>query len=196
MGRRTFQCWAGPRLGRRSRGPLLLQKLSKTPFETMKYLAKDAAWMKSETNGELLGALAKVTYHLRREKGESFRSFFGRWVVAMRKVTEHGATLPEKYIGFLLINALNVQDPDIKSLVSFTRGPSSRKRSGTGCANEAAGFSGCNGATPGEGEQALLRGRPGRPRGGGRRAAHDGGGPEGPKRRQRRRCSRRHGRGR
>ena len=125
----------------RSRGPLLLQKLSKTPFETMKYLAKDQAWMKSETNGEdlidlmekpevfgedrdedLLGALAKVTYHLRREKGETYRSFFGRWDVAMRKVTEHGVTLPEKYIGFLLINALNLQDSDIKSLVFFTQG--------------------------------------------------------------------------
>ena len=125
----------------RSRGPLLLQKLSKTPFETMKYLAKDQSWMKSETNGEdlidlmekpevfgedrdedLLGALAKMTYHLRREKGETYRSFFGRWDVAMRKVTEHGVTLPEKYIGFLLINALNLQDSDIKSLVSFTQG--------------------------------------------------------------------------
>ena len=125
----------------RTRGPLLLQKLSKTPFESMKFLAKDSTWMSSETNGtdlidmmdkpdlfgedrdeDLLGALARVTYHLRRERGEGFRAFFGRWDVAMRKVTEHGVTLPEKYIGFLLINALNLQDNDIKALVSFTQG--------------------------------------------------------------------------
>lgn len=36
----------------RTRGPLLLSKLSKTPFETMKFLAKDNNWMQSETNGE------------------------------------------------------------------------------------------------------------------------------------------------
>ena len=75
---------------RRTRGPLLLQKLSKTPFETMKHLAKDGQWMESDRNGEellefmdlpqnfgddrdedLLSALAKVTYHLWRIKDES-----------------------------------------------------------------------------------------------------------------------------
>ena len=63
-----------------------------------------------------------MTYHLRRERGEGYRAFFGRWDVAMRKVAEHGVALPEKYIGFLLINALNLQDADIKALVSFTQG--------------------------------------------------------------------------
>ena len=33
----------------RTRGPLLLQRLAKVPFETMKFLAKDRKWMASET---------------------------------------------------------------------------------------------------------------------------------------------------
>ena len=35
----------------RTRGPLLLQKLTRTPFESMKHLARDKDWMMSETNG-------------------------------------------------------------------------------------------------------------------------------------------------
>jgi len=38
----------------RTRGPLLLQKLSKTPFEAMKHLARDTNWMQSDRNGEEL----------------------------------------------------------------------------------------------------------------------------------------------
>ena len=68
-------------------GSLLLQKLSKVPFETMKFLARDKRWMENPDNGEelidtmdkaeyfgddrnedLLSALAKVTFHGRREK--------------------------------------------------------------------------------------------------------------------------------
>ena len=125
----------------RTRGPLLLQRLAKVPFETMKFLAKDRKWMASETNGEdlidlmdkaeyfgddrdedLLGALAKITYHVRREKQEAHRQFFNRWETAMRKVAEHKVFLPDKYIGFLLVNALNLTEPEIKSLLNYTRG--------------------------------------------------------------------------
>ena len=125
----------------RTRGPLLLQKLSKTPFEAMKYLAKDPQWMSSDRNGEellalmdkpenfgedkeedLISSLAKVTYHLRRGRDESNRAFFSRWDQAMRKVTEHRVQLPEKFVGFLLINALNMTDNDIKALLNFSRG--------------------------------------------------------------------------
>ncbi len=125
----------------RTRGPLLLQKLSKTPFETMKFLARDSAWMESATNGDdllammdrseyfgddkdedLLGALAKITYHVRRERGESHRDFFNRWETAMRKTREHNVTLPEKYTGFLLINALALSESDIKAMLNYTRG--------------------------------------------------------------------------
>ena len=125
----------------RARGPLLLQKLTKTPFETMKYLARDRAWMTSDGNGDelialmelpenfgedreedLLAALAKITFHLRRGKDEHFRAFFSRWDVAMRKVTEHSVVLPERYVGFLLINALVLSDADIKSLLNYSRG--------------------------------------------------------------------------
>jgi len=41
----------------RTRGPLLLQKLSKTPFEAVKHLARDSSWMTSEKKGEELLAL-------------------------------------------------------------------------------------------------------------------------------------------
>ena len=125
----------------RTRGPLLLQKLSKTPFEAMKYLARDQNWMSNERNGEellrimnlpenfgedqeedLLSSLAKVTYHLRRGRDEGHRAFFSKWDQAMRKVTEHRVVLPDQYVGFLLINALNLSDSDIKSFLNFSRG--------------------------------------------------------------------------
>ena len=125
----------------RTRGPLLLQRLSKVPFESMKHLARDSAWMASSTNGEelirlmdqaeyfgedrdedLLSALSKITYHIRREKNEQHRSFFNRWEVSMRKVNEHHVSLPEKYVGFLLINALCLADSDIKAMLNYTRG--------------------------------------------------------------------------
>ena len=121
--------------------PLLLQKLSKTSFEAMKHLARDTNWMQSDRNGEelldlmnqpenfgddqdedLLSSLAKITYHLRRGRDEGHRSFFSKWDQAMRKVTEHKVVLPDKYVGFLLINALNLNDTDIKSYLNFSRG--------------------------------------------------------------------------
>lgn len=124
-----------------SRGPLLLQRLTKNPFDTMKYLAKDPMWMKSKDNGpqlidlmdqadmfgedrdeDQLSALARITFHLRREKGENYRQFFTKWDNAMRKVNEHNIQLPDRYIGFLLINALVLSDSDIKSMMNYTRG--------------------------------------------------------------------------
>ena len=105
----------------------------------MKFLAKDTKWMQSDTNGEelinmmdlseyfgddrdedLLSALAKVTYHVRREKNEAYRTFFNRWESAYRKVTEHKVQLPDKYIGFLLIQALCLNDQEIKSMMNFS----------------------------------------------------------------------------
>ena len=107
----------------------------------MKFLARDSSWMSSATNGEdllalmdrseyfgddkdedLLGALAKITFHVRRERGESHRDFFNRWETAMRKTREHNVTLPEKYTGFLLINALALSESDIKAMLNYTRG--------------------------------------------------------------------------
>ena len=124
-----------------TRGPMLLQKLSGTPFEAMKHLAKDDLWMRSSNNGErllelmslpenfgedqdedLIASLSKITFHLRRTKDESHRTFFSRWETAMRKVTEHRVHLPDQYVGFLLINALNLTEGDIKNLLNYTRG--------------------------------------------------------------------------
>ena len=125
----------------KTHGPLLMQKLSKVPFEATKFLAKDQEWMNNPKNGEalvdlmdkadmfgedkeedLLSSLARVTYHLRREKTEGHRAFFSRWDVAMRKVAEHRIKLPDLYVGFLLINAMALTENEIKNLLNYTRG--------------------------------------------------------------------------
>ena len=72
-----------------ARGPMLLKSLSGTPFDDLKHLSRDEAWMQSETNGDelirlmdskelygddaredMLASLVKVTYGLRRTRGE------------------------------------------------------------------------------------------------------------------------------
>ena len=75
-----------------------------------------------DTEEELLAALAKVTYHLRRHRDESCRQFFTRWDDAVRKIEEHRVQLPDKYLGFLLVNALQMSDADIKAMLAFGRG--------------------------------------------------------------------------
>ena len=38
----------------KARGPMLLKSLSNMPFDDLKHLAQDAAWMNEDNNGELL----------------------------------------------------------------------------------------------------------------------------------------------
>ena len=66
--------------------------------------------------------MSRVTYHLRRLKGEDWREFFSRWDTALRKVHQHVIQLPEEYEGFLLINALLLTDMETKNLLNFTHG--------------------------------------------------------------------------
>ena len=125
----------------RTRGPLLLKSLSSTPFQDFKHLAKDPAWLANPDNAEmllkkmdspefygddqdehLLASLARVTYHLKRQKNETARQFLGRWEAAERKVQEHKVLLPSLYRGFLMINALGLSDQEIKTLLTFTHG--------------------------------------------------------------------------
>ena len=80
-----------------------------------------AEYFGEDRDEDLLSALSKITYHIRREKTEQRRAFFNRWEVAMRKVGEHHVSLPEKYIGFLLINALCLAS-EIKAMLNYTRG--------------------------------------------------------------------------
>ena len=125
-----------------ARGPLLLKSLKGAPFESFKHLAKDDTWLASSTNAEellqkmdapeyygddreehLLASLARITFHLKRGKGEGWREYFAKWENAlMRKVREHRVELPEPYLGFLLIHGLRLSEQDIKSMLSFTRG--------------------------------------------------------------------------
>ena len=81
-----------------------------------------ADYFGEDRDEDLLSALARITYHLRRDKGEGHRSFFGKWDVAMRKVVEHRVDLPTKFVGFLMINALALSETDIKNLLNYTRG--------------------------------------------------------------------------
>ncbi|CAE7948678.1 unnamed protein product [Symbiodinium sp. KB8] len=125
----------------RTRGPLLLKALSDTPFQDFKHLAKDSAWLSNPDNAEallkkmdspeyygddqdehLLASLARITYHLKRQKSETARQFLGRWEAAERKVQEHKVILPSLYRGFLMINALGLSDAEIKVLLTFTHG--------------------------------------------------------------------------
>ena len=125
----------------RTRGPLLLKALSDTPFQDFKHLAKDPAWLSNPDNAEallkkmdspeyygddqdehLLASLARITYHLKRQKSETARQFLGRWEAAERKVQEHKVILPSLYRGFLMINALGLSDAEIKVLLTFTHG--------------------------------------------------------------------------
>ncbi len=144
-----FQDWlikarlwlATTRVKARAQGPMILQKLSGQPFQSFKHWAKDPKWLGDEQGGnkllqamdtpeffgedteeELLAALAKVTYHLRRHRDESCRQFFTRWDDAVRKIQEHRVELPDKYLGFLLVNALQMSDADIKAMLAFGRG--------------------------------------------------------------------------
>ena len=71
---------------------------------------------------DLLASLSKLTYHFKRYKDEDLRVFFARWEESLRKVREHSVDLPDRYLGFLLINALALTDQDIKNLLNFTKG--------------------------------------------------------------------------
>ena len=148
-GNTSFQDWlikaklwlATTRARPKTQGPLILQRLSGPPFQAFKHWARDADWLQDDRGGfklldamngpdqfgedkeeDLLASLAKITYHLRRGKDEGLRTFFARWDESLRKVREHSVVLPDKYLGFLLINALNLSDQEIKGMLTFTRG--------------------------------------------------------------------------
>ncbi|CAE7876438.1 unnamed protein product, partial [Symbiodinium necroappetens] len=125
----------------RARGPMLLKSLTGTPFDDLKHLAKDDAWMQNEKNGELLlsqmdtkelygedaredmlNTLVKITYTLRRAKGETHKLFFSRWDNQVRRLGEHSVTLPPEYLGFLLVMSLQLTSDEVKLLLNYTQG--------------------------------------------------------------------------
>ena len=129
-----------------SRGPLLLKNLTGTPFDDLKHLAKDPQWMTAPDNGEqllklmdtkelygddrredMLNSLVKVTYTIRRARGETRKAFFSRWENSVRKLGEHSITLPTEYLGFLLTVALQLSQEEVKLLLNFTQGRLSQK---------------------------------------------------------------------
>ena len=136
-GTTSFQDWlikarlwlATTRARPKTQGLLILQRLSGPAFQAFKHWARDAEWLQDDRGGfkqamnspdqfgddkeeDLLASLAKITYHIRRGREEGLRTFFARWDESLRKVREHSVTLPDKYLGFLLINALIVRPGD------------------------------------------------------------------------------------
>ena len=61
----------------------------------------------------MLAAMSRITFHLKRQRGEHWRDFFARWETAQRKVHEHKIRLPEAYEGFLVINGLQLSDQEV-----------------------------------------------------------------------------------
>ena len=74
----------------RAHGPLLLKNLSKGPWEDLKFLANDEDWLERPNNGNkllelmdtkeyygeekresMLPACARLTFHLKRQRGEA-----------------------------------------------------------------------------------------------------------------------------
>ena len=125
----------------RMRGPLLLKALTSTPFETFKHYAQDAQWLADPKGAEkllddmnrpehfgddrqehMLTAMSRITFHMKRNKSEHWRSYFARWETALRKVHEHKIRLPEAYEGFLLINGLQLTDTEVKAFLNYSRG--------------------------------------------------------------------------
>ena len=54
-----------------------------------------------EQRESMLAACSRLTFHLKRTKGETARSFMTRWDNAERKVREHEVKLPADLLGFL-----------------------------------------------------------------------------------------------
>lgn len=70
----------------------------------------------------MLTALSRITYHMKRGKNETWREFFSRWDVALRRVHDHEISLPEEYEGFLMINGLQLTEMETKNMLNFTHG--------------------------------------------------------------------------
>ena len=139
VGRRrdAFQDWlikaklwlATTKVRKTAQGPMILQGLQGVARHTFKHWAKNLEWLQDEQGGhrllaamdqpenfgddkeeDLLSSLAKVTYHLRRDRQEGHREFL-----------THQVVLPDAYNGFLLINALNL------NMMNFNRGSNATK---------------------------------------------------------------------
>ena len=70
----------------------------------------------------MLTALSRITYHMKRGKNESWREFYSRWDVALRRVHDHKISLQEEYEGFLMINGLQLTEMETKNMLNFTHG--------------------------------------------------------------------------
>ena len=75
-----------------------------------------------DSREDMLNCLGKLTYQLKRNKGEGQRDFCARWENAVRKVKEHGVQLPPEYLGFLFIMALQLSPEEVKLLMNFSKG--------------------------------------------------------------------------
>ena len=83
---------------------------------------------------DMLNGLVKVTYTIRRAKGETHKAFFSPSENSVRKLGEHSITLPTEYLVFLLTVALQLSQEEVKFLLNFNKEGFPRKmsRSGSG----------------------------------------------------------------
>ena len=107
----------------KSRGPMLLRSRTGTPFDDLKYLAQDDAWMESAENGnqllrlmsskelygedereEMLNSLVKVTYTLRRYRREQTKCTCMRHSPPISpKAVTLGLSLPKSLLICILV---------------------------------------------------------------------------------------------
>ena len=60
--------------------------------------------------------------HSSSNKGGEQQGLLCRWDNIVRRLEEHKVKLPEEYLGFLLTNALNLSNEELKLLLNFTQG--------------------------------------------------------------------------
>ena len=75
-----------------------------------------------EKRESMLVACSRLTFHLKRQRGESARSLMTRWDTAERKVREHEVKLPPEFLGFVMVHALQLDSEKTKLLLNYTKG--------------------------------------------------------------------------
>eukprot|EP00435_Cladocopium_sp_Y103_P046298 s788_g13.t1 len=75
-----------------------------------------------EQRESMLAACSRLTFHLKRQRGEAAGQFMTRWDTAERKVREHDVKLPADFLGFLMVNALQLDSEKTKLLLNYTKG--------------------------------------------------------------------------
>ena len=118
---------------------LVVEDAHRSTLRAVQALGKRSSWLEDPRGAEclledmdkperfgddqlehMLTAMSRITYHLRRQKTESWREYFAKWDNAIRKVQQHKIALPPEYEGFLMINGPQLTESDTKALLNYT----------------------------------------------------------------------------